>query len=168
MSFHIRFATEQDLIHIQHIYNEEILTGFATWNALDQDLVYYQQWFHHHAFSDFPIFVIVEDDSKEIAGYAEYSSFRNFNGYKSTVEHSVYIDPKFKRLGLGKRLLEHLIHYARKQQLHVMIAAIDHENFASIHLHEKFGFKQTGYLPEVGQKFGAWRDLVLLQLNLNG
>ncbi len=50
---------------------------------------------------------------------------------------------------------------------HVMVAAIDHENQASIVLHEKLGFKQTGYMPEVGQKFGKWRDLVLMQLNLD-
>ena len=48
-----------------------------------------------------------------------------------------------------------------------MVGAIDHENHASIALHEKLGFKQTGYMPEVGQKFGQWRDLVLMQLNLN-
>ena len=34
-------------------------------------------------------------------------------------------------------------------------------------LHEKFGFVQTGYMPQVGQKFGQWRDLVLMQLLLN-
>ena len=50
--------------------------------------------------------------------------------------------------------------------MHVMIAGIDHGNSASIALHKKLGFKQTGYMPEVGQKFGEWRDLVLMQLQL--
>ena len=63
------------------------------------------------------------------------------------------------------RLLEHLIAHAKAQHVHVMVAAIDHENLASIKLHEKLGFKHTGYLPQVGQKFGQWRDLVLMQLN---
>ncbi len=72
-----------------------------------------------------------------------------------TVEHSVYIDPDYARLGLGQQLLEHLIQHAKSQNVHVMIAGIDHGNSASIALHQKLGFKQTGYMPEVGQKFGA-------------
>jgi phosphinothricin acetyltransferase len=48
-----------------------------------------------------------------------------------------------------------------------MVAAIDSENTSSIRLHEKLGFVQTAYMPQVGQKFGQWRDLVLLQLNLD-
>ncbi len=59
-----------------------------------------------------------------------------------------------------RRLIEH----ARQQNIHVMVAAIDHANTASIALHEKPGFQQTGYLPQVGKKFGQWRDLVLMQL----
>ena len=61
--------------------------------------------------------------------------------------------------------LERLIEHAKQHKIHVMIAAIDHENFGSIHLHTQLGFKQTGYMPQVGQKFGQWRDLVLMQLN---
>ena len=60
-----------------------------------------------------------------------------------------------------------LIHHAQQQKIHVMVAAIDHANQASIVLHEKLGFVQTGYMPQVGQKFGQWRDLVLMQLILN-
>ena len=45
-----------------------------------------------------------------------------------------------------------------------MVAAIDHENLGSIKLHEKLGFQHVGYMPQVGRKMGAWRDLVLMQL----
>ena len=51
--------------------------------------------------------------------------------------------------------------------MHVMGAGVGHANQASIALLEKFGFVQTGYMPQVGQKFGQWRDLVLMQLLLN-
>lgn len=167
MSFKIRFATEQDLTQIQDIYNDEIQNGFATWNEQDQDIYYYQNWYRQHLIDHFPIFVVENELTQQIAGYAEYSTFRAISGFRQTVEHSVYIHPNFTRLGLGKALLQHLIQHASQHKIHVMIAAIDHENFASIKLHEYFGFKQTGYLPEVGQKFGSWRNLVLFQLNLN-
>lgn len=165
MSFSIRFATTDDLQQIQQIYNHEILNGVATWNAIDQDLDHYQNWFIQLQQQGYPLFVIQEDLSAQVVGFAEYSAFRNFSGYKHTVEHAVYISPKFVKKGLGQRLLEHLIQHAQAHQIKVMVAAIDHENIASIQLHLKLGFKQTGYMPQVGQKFGIWRDLVFMQLN---
>ena len=167
MTFSIRFATPDDLQQIRDIYNHEIINGVATWNATAHDLNYYQNWFQHLQAHNYPLFVIQEDWSAKVAGFAEYSAFRNFSGYKHTVEHSVYIAPEFFKKGLGRRLLQHLIDHAQEHEIKVMVAAIDHANLASIHLHLKLGFKQTGYMPQVGQKFGEWRDLVLMQLNFN-
>ena len=167
MNLIIRPAQLHDIPHIMQIYNAEIEHGVATWNNQPKSLEDYQQWFQHLQDASFPLFVAEETKTQVISGYAEYSSFRNFNGYHQTVEHAVYIDPKFARLGLGKALTLQLIAHARQNKIHVMVAAIDSENIGSIQLHEKLGFKQTGYMPEVGQKFGKWRDLVLMQLNLD-
>lgn len=167
MTFSIRFATVNDLQKIHDIYNHEILHGVATWNSSAYNLDYYQNWYKQLQAQAYPLFVIEDDCSKQIAGFAEYSAFRDFSGYKQTVEHSVYIAPEFFKKGLGQRLLEHLISYAKAHQIKVMVAAIDHENIASIALHQKLGFIQTAYMPQVGQKFGQWRDLVLMQLNFD-
>ena len=48
-----------------------------------------------------------------------------------------------------------------------MVAAIDAENAPSIALHERLGFETIGTLPQVGQKFGRWLDLTLMQLILD-
>lgn len=167
MRFLIRLAQSNDLPQIMHIYNAEIEYGVATWNNQIKSLEEYQQWFQHLQEAGFPLFVVEETENQTISGYAEYSSFRNFNGYHQTVEHAVYIDPQFLRLGLGKALMCKLIEHATAHHKHVMVAAIDSENIGSIQLHEKLGFKQTGYMPQIGQKFGKWRDLVLMQLNLD-
>ncbi|WP_180088707.1 MULTISPECIES: GNAT family N-acetyltransferase [unclassified Acinetobacter] len=166
MSFLIRPATPQDLAAILAIYNHEVLNGFATWNDQAYTLDSFQQKLLDFQKQNFPFVVIEDQEQHQIAGYADYGSFRHFAGYRHTVEHSVYIDPNYARLGLGQQLLEHLIQHAKSQNMHVMIAGIDHGNSASIALHKKLGFKQTGYMPEVGQKFGEWRDLVLMQLQL--
>ena len=166
MPFYIHPATSNDLPNIMAIYNHEVLHGFATWNDQTYALEYFQQKLNEFRVQQYPFFVIAEQKTQQIAGYADYATFRNFTGYRHTVEHSVYIDPSYARKGLGAELLNHLIKYAKAHEVHVMIAAIDHGNTASIALHEKFGFKQTGYMPEVGQKFGTWRDLVLMQLIL--
>lgn len=164
MSFNLRAATKQDLPHIQNIYNLEVLNALATWNHEAKELQYFEHWFDTLKQHNFPLFVIEHIKTKTIAGYADYSTFRQITGFRHTVEHSIFISPKFARLGLGQQLLEHLIQHAQKSKIHVMVAAIDHENLASIRLHEKLGFKQTGYMPEVGKKFNTWRDLVLMQL----
>ena len=163
MDFLIRPAQEQDLKHILKIYNAEILNGTATWNSTKKSIENLQTWFNDLHTQEFPLFVAEHPESKQIAGYADYSSFRQIQGFKQTVEHSVFIHPDFTRQGLGKALMLKLMDHARQNKIHVMVAAIDHENQASIVLHEKLGFKQTGYMPEVGQKFGKWRDLVLMQ-----
>lgn len=167
MDFKIRPATQQDLIQIQKIYNHEVTHGLANWNDQAFDLEYFHRWFNQLNEQQFPLFVIEDPTQHTIAGYADYSSFRHIAGFRHTVEHSVFIDPSYARLGLGIRLLQHLIAHAKTQQVHVMVAAIDHKNVGSIKLHEKLGFKHTGYLPQVGQKFNQWRDLVLMQLMLS-
>jgi phosphinothricin acetyltransferase len=47
-----------------------------------------------------------------------------------------------------------------------MIGYIDSANVASIRLHEGFGFRQVGFLPAVGYKFGRWTDSVMMQRSL--
>ncbi|MFF1494356.1 GNAT family N-acetyltransferase [Streptomyces sp. NPDC058304] len=55
---------------------------------------------------------------------------------------------------------------ARDAGHHVVVAGIEAENTASIRLHERFGFRHVGTVPEVGTKFGRWLDLTLMQLPL--
>lgn len=167
MDFQIRPAQIQDLDQILKIYNAEISAGTATWNDQKKTLNDLHHWFNTLSNQQFPVLVAQHIPSKKIAGYADYSGFRQITGFKHTVEHSVFIDPNFSRQGLGQALMLELIHHAQQQKIHVMVAAIDHANQASIVLHEKLGFVQTGYMPQVGQKFGQWRDLVLMQLILN-
>ncbi len=62
------------------------------------------------------------------------------------------------RKGLGRKLLVALIAEARRLNKHVMVAGIESQNHASLHLHETLGFITTGQMPQVGTKFGRWLD----------
>ncbi|ENX39974.1 GNAT family N-acetyltransferase [Acinetobacter courvalinii] len=164
--FRIRFATTDDLEHILTIYNHEILNGTANWNDQAVSLADYQQRFYGMQQRHFPMIVVEDLNSHQVAGYAYYAAFRAISGYRQSIEHSVFVDPSYARQGLGKALMQQLIHLAKQQNMHIMVAAIDSENKGSIVLHEQLGFVQTGYMPQVGQKFGQWRDLVWMQLQL--
>lgn len=167
MQFELRPATSADLPQIMAIFNQEILHGTANWSEDPRSPEQMQHWFEQLQQHGFPLIVAGVVDSDRVAGYANYDFFSYIQGYRQTVEHSVFIDPAYARQGLGKKLMLELIGIAKTKNMHIMVAAIDAENQASIRLHEGLGFVQTGFMPQLGKKFGQWRDLALLQLDLD-
>jgi L-amino acid N-acyltransferase len=83
------------------------------------------------------------------------------------VEHSVYVDAKFRNRGIGKRLLQELILLAQQQNYHAMIGGIDGSNQISIKLHQSLDFTHCGSIKEVGFKFDRWLNLEFYQLILS-
>lgn len=161
----IRDATPADIGAITAIYNHAVLHTTSVWNDTPATEIQRLQWLRDRQEAGLPVIVAVVDGS--VAGYASYGPYRPFAGYRETVEHSVYVDPAMHRRGLGKLLLQAIVDRARDAGLHVMIGGIAADNDASIKLHEKLGFVQTGLLPQVGMKFGKWLDLAFLQLMLD-
>ncbi len=106
-------------------------------------------------------------DSNRLLGYASYGGWRPFEGFRHTVEHAVYVRNDQRGNGLGPQLMAALIERAREGGKHIMVAAIESANAASIGLHQRLGFASTGQMPQVGVKFGRWLDLTFMQLNLN-
>lgn len=162
----IRDATVDDIPAITQIYNEDVLTTTVNWNAATVDEDDRRTWFAGRVSAGLPVLVAV-NDADAVLGYATYGDFRTFSGYRHTVEHSVYVRGEARGRGLGKALTIALIERARAAGKHVMIAAIDADNTASISLHERLGFTHAGRLDQVGTKFGRWLDVVFLQLILD-
>jgi len=91
MSFIIRPAQIQDLEHLLPIYNAEILYGTSTWNSTPKTIQDFQNMLSELSAQQFPLLVAEHSASKQIAGYADYSTFRPIQGFKHTVEHSVFV-----------------------------------------------------------------------------
>ena len=161
----IRDATWQDLPAIRDIYNDAVLNTTAIWNEQPVDLANRQAWFSARQAQQYPILVAVDND--EVTGYASFGDWRPFEGFRYSVEHSVYVRSDQRGKGLGPHLMQALIERARSCGKHVMVAAIESGNLASIRLHERLGFVTTGQMPQVGIKFGRWLDLTFMQLALN-
>ena len=157
----IRTATEADLPAILAITNDAILTTTSSWNVDPTTLEARRQWLADRQASGLPVLVGVIDGA--VAGFGSYGSFRAWDGYRLTVEHSIYVDAAFRRQGVGRLLLAALIDHATEAGMHVMMGVISADNEISITLHEQFGFATVGRLPEVGRKFDRWLDLVLMQ-----
>lgn len=160
----IRDATEADLAAIRDIYNDAVEHTTAIWNDQLIDVENRRAWLEMRRAKGFPV-LVAEMDGK-VAGYASYGDWRAFDGYRHTVEHSVYVHKDARGAGIGKALMEALIGRAREGRVHVMIAAIEAGNTASIRLHESLGFRLVGIHEEVGTKFGRWLDLAMMELKL--
>ena len=162
---HIRDATIHDVEGIKLIYNDAVINTTAIWNDTLVDEANRRAWLVDRQAKGYPVLVAV-DAAGSVLGYASFGDWRAFDGYRHTVEHSVYVKHDQRGKGLGRHLMLALIDRARKLNKHVMVAAIEAGNQGSIAMHVKLGFVQTGLMPEVGTKFGKWLDLVYLQLKL--
>lgn len=162
----IRDAIEADAQSIMGIYNDAVLNTTAIWNEVTVDVDNRRHWMRERHRLGYPVLVAV-DGSDRVLGYASFGDFRAFDGYRHTVEHSVYVHQSARRAGIACALMVALIARARGLGKHVMVGAIEAGNGASIALHLKMGFEHCGSMKEVGTKFGRWLDLALLQLKLD-
>ena len=163
---HIRHATFDDLEAILEIYNDAVINTVAIWNEQTVDLQDRREWLIQHEDQGYPVLVGV-DDNDDVLGYATFGDWRPWEGYRHSVEHSVYVRSDRRGGGIGKRLMRELIDCARTTGKHVMVAGIEASNEGSIRLHKKLGFQEIGTLREVGSKFGRWLDLTFMQLILD-
>lgn len=147
------------------IFNEAIANSTAIYEYAPFRPEYMDKWFEAKAQGRYPV-IGLETDSGELAGFASYGKFRDRPAYKYTVEHSVYVDTRFRGQKLGRRLLEAVIEAAARQDYHVLVGGIDAANNVSIRLHERLGFTHCGTVRQSGFKFGRWLDLAWYQLIL--
>lgn len=151
---------------ILEIFNDAILNSTALYDYRARSMDNMRAWFEVKTAGAFPV-IGVEDSDGTLLGFASYGTFRAWPAYKYTVEHSIYVHPTYRGLGLGKLLLPAIIKRARSHDVHVMVGGIDAENQASIALHERFGFTLAGTIRQAGFKFGRWLDLAFYQLTLD-
>jgi len=109
---------------------------------------------------------IVAEEGGTVLGYAYAVPFRKRPAYRYCVKHSIYVHNDHLRRGVGRLLMSALIDACAAAGFRQMIGYIDAANRASLALHEAFGFRQVGYLPSVGYKFGHWTDTVMVQRSL--
>jgi phosphinothricin acetyltransferase len=158
------FAEHGDAIRA--IFNEAIETSTSVYDYGPRSRETIESWFGAKHANGYPVIGAIDDDDR-LLGFASYGPFRLWDGYKYTVEHSVYVEKSARGRGIGEALLRRVIEHARASDYHVTIGAIDGANTASIALHRKLGFELAGTMREVGFKFGRWLDVVFYQLRFD-
>lgn len=156
MSANIRSMIPSDWPSVKEIYEEGIRSKNATFETQAPS---YEKWMET---SHPNCHLVVETDGGVVA-FAKvlYTSARPV--YAGVGEVSIYVHPKAKGKGIGKKLLNELIRVSESQGFWTIKAVIFPENEASIHLHKSCGFRLVGIHERMGKMDGVWRDNVLLE-----
>lgn len=164
----VRPATAGDLAAITEIYAHAVREGTASYELEPPSLAEMTNRFNALRSGGFP-YLVAEDDGRVVA-YAYAGPFRPRPAYRFIVEDSIYVAPPAKGRGVGRALLERLIKEVRQLGFRQIIAVIGdgHEASASVRLHRRLGFADSGRLVGSGYKHDRWLDTVFMQLSLNG
>lgn len=165
LQWQVRPATEADQPAIADIFNHAVLHTAHTFEEVARDAEAQAAWWAARQASGEAVFV-AEDEDGRILGWSALGRFRARPSYRYTGEHSVYLAPAAKGQGIGTPLLRAVMQAAQSMGWHTLIAVIALPNDPSVALHAAAGFEQCGWLREVGNKFGEWRDLMLMQVIL--
>jgi L-amino acid N-acyltransferase YncA len=157
----IRPATSADMAHVTAIYALFVETSTATFELTPPDEAEIQR--RRQTVLDSGLPYLVAELEGYIVGFCYASQFRPREGYRFTVEDSIYVRPDCIGHGVGKALLSELIQQCEARGCHVMVACICGINPISVALHESQGFVQAGIIPEAGHKFGQWLRLMIMQ-----
>jgi len=102
---------------------------------------------------------LVACEAGACVGYAYGSSHRERSAYRWSVEVSAYVDPRWQRRGIARRLYLALFEDLARRGYCSAYAGIALPNDASIALHRGVGFTPCGVFHKVGRKFGRWHDV---------
>lgn len=157
----VRPSTYADIPAITAIYSEFVTASTATFEieAPNESEMFRRR----QAVLDRGLPYLIAELEGYVVGFCFASQFRPREGYRFTVEDSIYVRPDCIGHGVGKLLLGELIAQCQARGCHSMVACICGVNPISTALHASLGFQQVGLLPEAGLKFGEWLRLLIMQ-----
>lgn len=161
--FSIRPVRRADVAALTRIYNVSVLESTATFQTSPDTEARRLAWLKNHG-GNHPAFAAVLDGA--VVGWCSLTPYSLREAWRCTVEDSIYLDAAVQGRGYGTVLLRHLLDQARCLGHRIVLARIEAGHTASLALHAKLGFVETGRLRKVGWKFGQWRDVSYMQRDL--
>lgn len=141
---------------VREIYLAGIAGGLATFETKAPS---WEEWDVAHL----RIARIVAVVGGEVRGWAALSPVSRRDVYAGVAEVTVYVEPEHQGQGLGRMLLEALIHESEEGGIWTLQASIFPENQPSIRLHLTCGFRVVGYRRRISRLNGVWRNTMLLE-----
>lgn len=165
MTLAIRSAEERDLPRLTDIYNHYVETTAITFDTERYEVESRRPWFAQFGTRGRYRLFVAEREGV-VLGYAGTTSFRPKHAYETTVEATVYCAPDATGQGVGRALFDVLWKALEGEDLRCAIAGITLPNEPSIKLHERYGFRLSGVMHEVGRKHGRYWDVAWYEKRL--
>ena len=110
---------------------------------------------------------LIAEENGTVVGFAYANWFKPRPAYRYSAEDSIYLAPDMQGKGLGRALLAKLLVCCEAAGIRKVMAIIgDSANAGSVGVHLALGFGHVGIVEACGWKFGAWRDIVIMQKTL--
>ncbi|MDA8443995.1 GNAT family N-acetyltransferase [Paracidovorax valerianellae] len=158
----IRDSRTEDIAAITAIYQHHVLHGTGTFEVdppTESDMAGRRS----DVLSRGLPYIVAEKDG-QILGFAYANWFKPRPAYRFSAEDSIYVADAARGMGIGRKLLDALALQAEAAGVRKLLAVIgDSANAGSIGVHRAAGFAEVGVMRSVGWKFGAWRDIVLME-----
>jgi L-amino acid N-acyltransferase YncA/predicted O-methyltransferase YrrM len=156
----IRDAVETDLPAIIEIYNAAIATRIATAQLKPVTIEERRDWLSGHSPGRYPVWVA--ETEGRVIGWLSFKAFLHRCAHFGTAEVSVYVDQKFQRGGVARRLLEEAIVRMPSLGISAIVGLIFAHNEPSLKLFERLGFQRWGLLPAIARLDDVERDLIVV------
>ncbi len=142
------------------IYNATVPTRMVTAELEPTTVEARLPWFREHSPNQHP-FWVAESDGR-VVGWLDFKKFLPRCAYRGSAEISVYVDEKFRRSGVARRLLEEAIGRAPSLGITALVGLVFGHNEPSLKLFERLGFQRWGLLPGIARLDGVERDLIVV------
>lgn len=156
MSMIIKPMQSEDWPEVARIYKLGIATGLATF---EKNVPTWESWDKAHLQEC----RLVAFENQILVGWAALSPVSSRCVYKGVAEVSVYVDTNQSGRGIGTLLMKTLISKSESLGFWTLQSGIFPENIASVHLHERSGFRKIGIRERIGKMDGKWYDTLLME-----
>ena len=163
----IRTATKADALALLNIYAPYVEQTAITFEYEVPSVEEFAGRIEH-ILEKYPY--LVAEAEGEIVGYAYAGTFKARAAYDWSVETTIYVNQKKKRMGIGGKLyaaLEEALHAQHILNLNACIGYPQNEDEYltkdSEKFHQKLGYRLVGTFHDSGYKFGRWYDMIWME-----
>lgn len=156
---HIRLAQLGDVQAIADIYNQGIEDRSSTFEIQPRTAKDVLPWVAD--MSRHPVLVVELDGA--VVAWANLSSYRARSCYDGIADFSIYLRRDARGRGIGKVLLNALLHEAEARGFWKVLSRIFTFNEASLALCQSCGFRKVGVYEKHACLEGRWLDCAIVE-----
>jgi L-amino acid N-acyltransferase YncA len=156
----VRALAASDWAAVRAVYEEGLATGQATFQT---ETPSWELWDASHLSVARLVACLPDGPAERVIGWAALSPMSRRHCYRGVAEVSVYIASDARGRGVGRALMDSLVHASEAAGIWTLWSSIFPENAASIRLHESVGFRILGRRERIAQLHGVWRDTVIME-----